>query len=369
MNYLTVGEKTWEELVLDPALMHMGHNCNQLPTSPDIDQAMIAAIEARQYRNYAPPHGFEELQELVRKDLGADGLAVLITNGSTDAIFQAILAFVRPRDDVLMTDPSWPHAGNFARALGAHIIEVPIYRRETDYKLTPELLRQAITPKTKLIDLVDPLNPLGSSYTAAEIRAICDIAAQRDIYVLHDSTYRDFADEHFPAARYYDRAIVTYSLSKGCGFAGLRLGALVANVKTMEQVRAAHVSRLGVSWIAQKGAIAALRHKPLWFPSIFNLQREHQRMIVESASTIGGVDPIVYPSQGNFVALDVSQSGLDPETLVRGMLEHNIIIRSGAYTSTRFGDRFVRVTTTVPTEYVQAFSRAFPKVFKVMSRS
>jgi histidinol-phosphate/aromatic aminotransferase/cobyric acid decarboxylase-like protein len=75
-----------------------------------------------------------------------------------------------------------------------------------------------------------------------------------------------------------------------------------------------------------------------------------------------GLTAIVYPSLGNFLAADVTNSGFEAEAVVRRTLEAGFVIRSGAYTSTKFGERFIRVTTTVPTDHIQRFCNAFPSV-------
>jgi aspartate/methionine/tyrosine aminotransferase len=363
MSFLDVGGRAWEELVEDPNLIHMGHNCNHLPVDPSINKAMIDAIAADRYRNYPPPYGLDVLRELICADLSLPDAEALITNGSTEAIYQVLSVVLRPNDELIVSDPAWPHIANFARSLGAHVIEVPVYSDDLKYKLQPDQIRERLTQKTRVIALIDPLNPLGSTYTEEEVRAICSIAAARGIYVLHDCTYRHFAGpKHHPALRCYERAIVAVSLSKACGFAGLRTGAAVVAPNLFEEITAHHISRLGVNVVTQLGAIAAYQSKDSWLPRILATNSKHQREIADCFNGIRGFRTLVFPSSGNFLAVDVTGSGLDAEEVVRRTLQCGYVIRSGAYTSPKFGTFFIRVTTTVPSEHVEKFCAAIPGV-------
>lgn len=370
LEFLNVGGKKWEDLALSRDVTHMGHNCNQLELAPEIHEAMIAAIRDDEYRNYTPPYGFEELRALMLEDIGVPEVAIMVTQGATEAIFQAMSTVVQPGDQVIVSDPGWPHIGNFARQLGAEVIEIPIYSTRAAGKMTADVVAKYLTPRTKLITLIDPLNPLGSNYTEAEIKALCRLAEENDAYFLHDATYRDFAiGGHFPAVRYSERAIMNISLSKICGFAGMRVGATIAHPTMIDRIAERQVSRLGGNWIAQKGAIAAYRTKKKWCPNVLAMNRQNQKMLNECISKIEGLKVLAYPSSGNFLALDVTGTGRGAEDVVSTVLESGFIIRSGGYTSPRFGDKFVRVTTTVPTADVARFCEMVPSAFKELLRT
>lgn len=363
MEFLNVGGKSWEDLALDPTLTHMGHNCNQLAIDPGIDAAMIAAIERRDYRNYTPPYGFEELRALMKEDVGVPGVEVMVTQGASEAIYQAMATILSPGDQTIVADPGWPHIANYARMLGSEVVEVPIYSANSACKLLPDLVREQLTPRTRLITVIDPLNPLGSSYTEAEIKELCRIAEANDAYLLHDATYRDFAvDAHHPAIRYSERAVMNLSLSKVCGFAGLRVGASLAHPSLMARIADHQVGRLGGNWVAQRGAIAAYRGKNAWRPRVVATVRRNQERLAATIDRVPGLRVVVTPSSGNFLAVDVSDTGRDAEALVRGALAAGFVLRSGAYTSQRFGERFVRITLTLPESDVDRFCAVLPGI-------
>ena len=365
MAKLDIGD-TWEEFVSNPDIIHMGHNCNYLLAyDPRIKQAMIDCIEAEEYRNYAPPMGYNDLRNHVRTDLDCPNADVMMCQGGTDAIYQALSVLVRPGDEVIVSDPGWPHINVVVGWLGGKIVEVPIYGENNGYKLVPDLVRDSITEKTRMIAFVDPLNPLGSAYDEEEVTGLCNLAAERGLYILHDTTYRDFAvTEHYPAVRYYDRAVVTASISKSFAFAGLRLGAVLAQRELFDQLAERHVSRFGINLAVQRGAIAAYDTKQDWMPGLLEANRKNQAIVKRCVEGFEGMKIIVEPSNGNFLAVDVTNSGCNPEDIVDGVFDSNIIIRSGAYTSTRYNDRFIRITTTVPTEHVERFCDVFSGVIK-----
>src|SRR5579862_2835290 len=223
IKFLDVGGRSWEELASDSSMMHMGHNCNHLPLTSAIAKAMKDAVDAEAWRNYTPPMGFTELRTLFRDHAGLGGAEVLVSQGATEAIYEFMSTVLEPGDQMIVSDPAWPHIANFGRSLAAEVLEIPVYSPEVRFKLTSDSVGRAITKKTKLIAVIDPLNPLGSTYTRQEIVGLCDLAARAGAYFLHDCTYRDFAlGDHYPALNHYERAGVALSLSKVCGFAGLR---------------------------------------------------------------------------------------------------------------------------------------------------
>ena len=156
--------------------------------------------------------------------------------------------------------------------------------------------------------------------------------------------------------------MATTSLSKACGFSGLRIGVVAAAPAPMAEIARSHVSRLGASVVAQRGAIAALETKREWFPALFRLQRANQARLVTQAGRLPGCVPLVVPSQGNFVAIDVAGTGLPAPEIARPLLRRNLSIGRGEYTSARFATRFVRITTTVPVSYIEALCAALHEV-------
>ena len=168
------------------------------------------------------------------------------------------------------------------------------------------------------------------------------------------------AAEFFP-----EQTITTYSFSKWLGLAGLRVGAIVAAGEVLERLAAAPPNNLGSNVLSQRAAIAGLKVKGKWFPEVLQIQRHNQALIADAAEAIHGLVTPVFPSNGNFMIIDVSEAGVSPEALVEALQRQDIMIRQGSYHSDRFGGRFVKVSTTVPTDWVEAFCHHLPGAVEV----
>jgi histidinol-phosphate/aromatic aminotransferase/cobyric acid decarboxylase-like protein len=136
---------------------------------------------------------------------------------------------------------------------------------------------------------------------------------------------------------------------------------VIARPPLFKQIVDHQIARLGVNIVTQLGALAAYRTKHLWLPRVLRTNLEHQARLKQCFDSVAGLRTLLFPSMGNFLAVDVTATGLDAETVVRRALVAGFVIRSGAYTSEQFGQKFIRVTTTVPTDYVEQFCRAFPE--------
>ena len=225
MHLFETKNRYFDTLFNNPALMWLGQNTNHFPTHPAVVQAMTDSLRSEEYHAYAPPAGIEELRQLILQDLGLSDASVLVTDGGVEGLYNACRNLSGPGVDFVTTDPGWKWPIAFAKASGARIVEIPIYDPAQGYRLTvAQQLRAAVTEKTRLIYLVDPNNPLGVCYTAAEIEAFAHIAQSVGAYFIHDCTYFHFADRHTLAARFYpEKTITVYSFSKWLGLAGLRV--------------------------------------------------------------------------------------------------------------------------------------------------
>ncbi len=361
MSSASQRNRYFDALSSTPGLMWLGQNTNHIPAHPAVKAAMIAAIEEGAFNAYAPPLGFEALRAAIVADLGTPGAEALVTEGGVSALAMVCRAYCRPGTTFVTTDPTWKWPCLFAKQAGAEVIEIPIYDPACNYRLTPEALKAAVDERTAIIYLVDPNNPLGIRYTREEIEAFAAIARDCGAVLVHDCTYRDFADGHYPALLAApEGAIVSLSFSKWLGLAGLRVGALVAAPAVLEACAERATSVLGASVIAQRAAEAGLKVKPEWMAEVRRIDRANKAKIKEAASAIEGFALPVYPSHGNFLVLETIGAGIRPEALVEAARREKMMIRQGTYHTARFGDRFVKVSTSVPEGWVDAFCEQLP---------
>ena len=162
------------------------------------------------------------------------------------------------------------------------------------------------------------------------------------------------------ATLYPEGAVTIYSFSKWLGLAGLRVGAVVANRDIIERLAAFATATLGCSVIAQRAAQAGLAVKSEWMAEVQRVQRRNQAAIKDAVDKIPGLSLPVYPSHGNFLIVECAKLASRPEALAAVYAERGIMIRQGAYHTPRFGSRFIKVSTTVPAEWMDAFCRQLP---------
>ncbi len=339
----------------------MSQNTNHLVPLEVARTGLEAAIAERRYEGYPYAPGAPELRELVLQDLGlpADS-SWLLSSGGTEALYMLCRALLAPGDEVLASDPSYLIIHKFIELSGARTINLDIYN--SPGRLSAERLNEALTPKTKMVLLIDPLNPLGSGYPESEVKAIAEIAHDHRLYVLNDVTYRDFSDRHTLAQRFApEQTLTVWSVSKNCGLAGLRLGGLVGYRETVERIQRFNTNDLGVNVLSQAAAIHALRTKPEWIGRIRATTRANQERIRTEVLGVEGVRLPVYPSQANMFVFDIAETGVTPEQLQYELLtRYKVFVRAGNYLSPKFGPRFVRVSFSNPPEDIDRFTRAFP---------
>lgn len=347
----------FDRLVNTPGLRWMGQNTNHASPHPAVLEAMHRAIRDEEFHIYAPPAGLEELRAGILADLGLPDASALVSDGAVASLYHACHTLLRPGDDFITTDPTWNWPMAFARSVGATVRQIPIYGAEHGYRLDPARLAEAVSAKTRIVYIVDPNNPLGTACTPAEIDAIAAIVRDCGAYLVHDCTYRHFAHDHTLAAtRLPERTLTVYSFSKWLGLAGLRVGAIVADPDIVERLAAAPPNNLGSSILAQRAAAAGLAVKDAWFPGVLAAQRDNQALVKEAVDRVPGLSMPVYPSNGNFVVIECREAGVAPEALCAAYQERGIMIRQGAYHTPTFGDRFVKVSLSVPRPWAEEFA-------------
>ncbi|GJD50571.1 Histidinol-phosphate aminotransferase [Methylobacterium crusticola] len=356
-----IRNRYFDDLAATPGLYWLGQNTNHIESHPAVREAMIRAIEDGAFNAYAPPLGVEALRAAIVADLGTPGAEAVVTEGGVSALALVCRARCRPGTTFVTTDPTWKWPCQFARQQGAEVIEIPIYDPACGYRLTAEALRAHVDERTAIIYLVDPNNPLGIRYTRDEIESFAAIARGCGALLVHDCTYRDFAEGHVPALQVApEGAVVSVSFSKWLGLAGLRIGALVTPAGLLDEMTSRTTSVLGASVVAQAAARAGLSVKGEWMARVRAVDGANKAMIQEAAAGVEGLALPVLPSHGNFLVLETIGAGIRPEALVECYRRRGIMIRQGTYHTARFGDRFVKVSTSVPGPWVEAFCELLP---------
>ncbi|MDE6383533.1 MAG: pyridoxal phosphate-dependent aminotransferase [Paramuribaculum sp.] len=237
-------------------------------TPHHIKEAAKQAIDDN-YTFYTPVPGYMSLRRAIadyfnRLDsLSLDPAQIVVSTGAKQALCNVILATVNPGDEVIIPTPAWVSYMEMVKLAEGVPVTVPA-AIEQDFKITPDQLRSAITPRTRMIMLCSPSNPSGSIYTRAELQSLVDVLADYpDILILSDEIYRhiNYTGTYtslatFPAVA--DRVVVINGVSKAYAMTGWRIGFMAGPLsvaKAVTKLQGQYTS--GTSSIAQKAAEAA----------------------------------------------------------------------------------------------------------------
>ncbi|MBA4016194.1 MAG: aspartate aminotransferase [Pirellula sp.] len=196
------------------------------PVPPTVKQAAIDAIHADK-NGYSQTQGIGPLREkLLAQTQATFGHAdrdLFITSGTSGGLVLAMLALANPGDEVIVFDPFFVMYPSLVKLTGAVLKPIDTY---PDFHIDVNKVRDAITPRTKAILFNSPANPTGVSATAAEVRDLAELAAEKNIALVSDEIYRAFQyDEPFVSpAKFNPQTIVIDGFSKGYGMTGWRLG-------------------------------------------------------------------------------------------------------------------------------------------------
>jgi len=231
-----------------------------------------AAIEAinENYNSYTPVNGYGELREAIcikfRRDnnLTYNPNQIVVSTGAKQSIANVAQVLLNPGDEVLLPAPYWVSYSAIAILSEATIVEIPS-SIETDFKITPEQLEAAITPKTKMIFFNSPNNPSGTVFTEEEFRALAKVLEKYpNIYILSDEIYEhiNYGTPKFSFAAIesmYDRTITVNGVAKAFAMTGWRIGYIGAPewiAKACTKMQGQITS--GANCIAQRATITAL---------------------------------------------------------------------------------------------------------------
>lgn len=220
---------------------------------------------------YGPAAGEPKLREAIahklKRDLNLDYKSenVIITNGGKHSLFNLMMALIEPGDEVIIPAPYWVSYPEMVTIAGGTSVIVNT-DASTGYKITPEQLRQSITPKTKLFVFNSPSNPTGMVYSPAEIEALALVIVEADILVVSDEIYEKIlydGAKHISigslGAEIFARTIISNGFAKAYSMTGWRIGYLAAPVDLIKATSLIQGhSTSNVCTFAQYGAIAAL---------------------------------------------------------------------------------------------------------------
>lgn len=290
-------------------------------TPAHIRAAAAAALEQGKTR-YGPAAGEPKLREVIAQKLQKDNNLcyaaenIVVTNGGKHSLFNVMLVLIEPGDEVIIPAPYWVSYPEMVKLAGGVPVIVSTLL-DQQFKMTPEQLRQAITPKTKLVVLNSPSNPTGMVYTPDEIRALAQVVIDHDLWVISDEIYEKLlydGAEHLSigavSPEAFEHTIISSGFAKTYAMTGWRVGFLAAPVPIAKAaITLQSHSTSNVCTFAQYGAIAAYEGSQDCVQEMLQAFAERRQVILDAVNAIPGfVCP--KPNGAFYVFVNISKTGL-----------------------------------------------------------
>lgn len=328
-------------------LIHMELGDPEFPISYDIKKIINEQIEFNN-THYTSPWGElkfrQSIKESIHKSFGLDLFLdqIVALPGANSGIYWAIRVIANSGDEVLMPDPGFPSFVAAARAAGAVSVKYKL-TSDNGYQVNISEITRLITPKTRLIIVNSPSNPVGSVLAPDVLKELYELARTNGIYVLSDETYRrmmlDAPDVYAPSICDHDscgvNTMMLSSLSKEYSMSGLRLGYIAAPTDVAKKIALyiETVNSCAPPFLQIAGAEALLGKQEDRKANLAELKRRRDKL-VEGLNRIKGITCNV-PMAGMYVFPDVSGSGLCGDEFAARMLEKTGIV---SVPGSAFGD-------------------------------
>jgi aspartate aminotransferase len=272
-------------------------------TPANIKLAAIHAIEAGKTK-YTDVGGIPELKEaIIGKFQRENGLSykpnqIIVGTGGKQVLYNALMATINPGDEVIIPAPYWVSYPEMVALAGGEPVPV-ICTAEHGFKLQPEALEKAITPKTKWIILCSPSNPTGAAYTRAELKAITDVLVKHPhVWVITDDMYEHLVYDDFVFAtpaqvepKLYDRTLTVNGVSKAYCMTGWRIGYAggpAELIKAMATIQSQSTSN--PCSISQWASVEALNGPQDFIPVNNKAFKERRDLVVAMLNQAKGID-------------------------------------------------------------------------------
>jgi aspartate/methionine/tyrosine aminotransferase len=331
-----------------PGSINLGLGEPDLPT-PDVVRREAARVVVEEQNGYTTHAGLPHLRERVAYDyahLNLSAEQVIITAGSQEALYLALLTLVDEGDEVLIPDPGFVAYATIVQMAGG----VPKFYRmpaARDFAFDAEAFRDALTPRTKVVVCISPSNPTGRVLSREELAEMGAALAGSGAYVVSDEIYRElyFTKERPASLSEFrpERVLVIGGLSKSMSMTGWRLGWLCGDADVVRSALVLHgYTTTCASTVSQKAGLAAWTAEAAEarkaFRRTFRERRDHLLQLLSTELSLRAVEP-----EGAFYTMvDVRALG-DSMTVAERLLEHGVITVPGAAFGAE-GEGYLRVS-------------------------
>lgn len=330
-----------------PGSINLGLGEPDLPTPEVIRQAAIKVI-AEEQNGYTSHAGLLQLRERIAADYnqaGASAERVIVTAGSQEALYLALMTLIEEGDEVLLPDPGFVAYPTIVRMAGGR----PVFYRlpaASDFSFDAEDFRRRLTPRTKAVVAISPSNPTGRTLSSHDFAAMAAALRESRACVISDEIYRElYYAEARPASisEHYERTLIISGLSKSMSMTGWRLGWMYGDEAIIKSALILHgYVTTCASTISQKAALAAwsveAERSRMDHRRIFRERRDYLLKLIGSHLGLRAVTP-----DGAFYTMvDVSRYG-DSMKVAEAMLAQGVITVPGSAFGTE-GEGYLRIS-------------------------
>lgn len=323
-----------------PGTISLGQGVVHYPPPPEAMAMIQRFLQDSENHKYKPVVGCPELLEaFARKLREENGIEVgqarrlVITAGSNMGFMNALLAIADPGDEVILQTPYYFNHEMAITMVNCRPVLVPT---DASHQLQPELIRRAITPRTRAVVTVSPNNPTGAVYPEAALREVNALCRERGVFHIHDEAYEYFV---YDGARHFSpgsivgseaHTISLFSLSKSHGFASWRIGAMVVPEVLLEPVRKIQDTNLICApVISQFAAAGALQAGAAYCREQLRSIEDNRRMLRAALEPLAGVCEVPR-ADGAFYFLLRLRTGMKPMDVVEQLIrEHRVAVIPG----------------------------------------
>ena len=305
---------------------------------PDFDTPQAVKDEAVKalangFTKYTPTSGIPELREAVCQKFKEDqGLSytpdqVVISCGAKHSLYNLIQVLCNPGDEVLIPAPYWVSYPEMVYLAGGMPVFIDCPQSD-GFRLTPERLKKALTPRSKILILNSPSNPTGAILEEKDLKALAEIIVEKDLICISDEIYEYYLYgkyKHVSIASFNEeikkRTFVVNGTSKSYSMTGLRIGYLAGDTEAVKKIGILQDhSTSNPTSISQKMAVAALRLPKTYRAEVREKFEKRSHRMVELLGKAKGFKPFV-PQGAFYVFCDVSGTKLGSEILCEKLLE------------------------------------------------
>jgi len=330
-----------------PGSINLGLGEPDLWTPDLIRQAAIATLTGEQ-SGYTSHAGLPQLRRLIAAQypyLEENVDRVIVTAGSQEALYLALMVLVDDGDEVLLPNPGFVAYPTIVKMAGgtAKFYRLP---RENGFAFDVEEFRRALTPQTKVVVCISPSNPTGRTLTRADLIAIADAVRDHGAYLISDEIYRELyytPEAPDSASSFYDRTIVISGLSKSMSMTGWRLGWMGGDEAVIKAALVLHgYVTTCASTVSQKASLVAWTDAAeaarAEFRATFRARRDHLLELIKKELGLRAVTP----DGAFYTMLDVSDFGPSMEVAEALLAARVITVPGAAFGSESEG--FLRVS-------------------------